>query len=178
MTFQALLLHKNYGGAMSEIPQSNTGCSEENMQWRRHLSATVRRELVATETCSPDLNRTRGLADVSITALHCLRKDTEPLLDCPGSRVSLYFNDISTWQCSTSAEMSAGASYMEGSASSIWSKPSFMIQVKMEVVQKTTGTLQQVPIKAGKTQVTLLPGSLLEAFGETLIIGFNTQTLM
>lgn len=37
----------------------------------------------------------------------------------------------------------------------------------IQVVHKTTGALQQVPIKAGKIQVTALPGSLLEAFGDT-----------
>lgn len=35
-----------------------------------------------------------------------------------------------------------GASHMEGSASSIWSKTGFLIQVEVEAVHKTAGALQ------------------------------------
>lgn len=60
---------------------------------------------MTTEACSPDLSHTRVLADVSITALYCLGKGTDPHLDCSGFRVLLYFSDISTWQGSASAEV-------------------------------------------------------------------------
>ena len=127
-------------------PRATWAVQRRNVQRRGHLSASVRRELLAMETCSPDLNYTRGLADVSITALHSLRKETEPHLDCPGScSISMIYQSGRAQRQSRDVQFSTddpGASHMEGSASSNWSKPSFMIQVKMEAVHKTTGASQ------------------------------------
>lgn len=105
MTFQAFLLQKNYSSTTSEIPQSNGSCTEEECAMQRTSLSNWRRKLMTTEACSPDLSHTRVLADISITALYCLGKDTDPHLDCSGFRVLLYFSDISSQQSSASAEM-------------------------------------------------------------------------
>lgn len=97
MIFQAFLLQKNYSSTTSEIPQSNRGCTEEECAMERTSLSNWRRKSMAMEAHTPDLSHTRVLADVSITALYCLGKDTEPHLDCSGFRVLLYFSDISTW---------------------------------------------------------------------------------
>lgn len=133
---------------MSELPQSNAGCTEEEcVAFRKEqISATVSREQLGTEVCSLGFNHRRGPADVSVTALHCLRKDVEPHVDCSGSGVSLSFNDISVWQGSPSALMSSSALMTQMPAiRSICSKPTYMIQVKIDVVCNT-GPLHYVLI--------------------------------
>lgn len=77
---------------------------KRNMQRRGHLSAPVRRELVATVAFFRPQPHGRP-SDVSIKAFPCIRKDVEPHLDCQESTKLLYANDTPTWQCPTSAEM-------------------------------------------------------------------------
>lgn len=86
----------------SPIPQSNGACTEQECPMERISLSTWRRNLMAVEACSPDLSHTRVLADVCITALHCLGKGSEPHLDCSGFRELLCFSDLSTWQGSAS----------------------------------------------------------------------------
>lgn len=96
-------------------PSEQWGLYRGGMSNGEDLSATWRRKLMAVEVCSPDLIHTKLLADISITAWHCLGKDSQPHLDCSGFRELLYFSDMSTWQ---------------GSASVGWmSSPALMTQV-------------------------------------------------
>lgn len=145
-----------------------------NVQWRRPSPSNLEEETDGSGGLFPRPQPHKGPCRCLHHSSSCLGKDSEPHADFSGFRELLHFSDILTWQGSASARWMSSpalmtqvsATHMEWSASRIWSKPSFMIHIKTEVVNKTTGALQYVSIKAGKTQITALPGSLLEAFGD------------
>lgn len=134
MTFEASLLQKNY---RSKISQSNGACAEQESPVERTSLSTWGRNLMALEPCSPDLP-TQGSLQMSASQLCTAQEKAQSLMRL------LRHLGTALFQCSINQQDGCAGvtSHMEQPASSIWSTPSFMIQVKTEMVHKTTGALQ------------------------------------
>lgn len=179
MTVWAFLLYKNNSGAMSKIPQSNAGSMEKEHAMEKATLSNSEEGTAGHGDLFPRPKPHKGPCRCLHHSFALLKKihwASFGLSKVQSLALFQWYINLAGLIVNRDVQLSTddpADSYMEGSVSSIWSKTGFVIQVKTEVAHKTAGTLQQPPIKAGKTWVTSLPGSLLEAFGKTLIIGFS-----
>lgn len=85
MTVWAFLLYKNNSGAMPKIPQSNAGCTGRECAMERATFSNSEEGTAGQGDLFPRPQPHKGPCRCLITALRCLRKDTEPHMDCPES---------------------------------------------------------------------------------------------
>lgn len=165
--FQCLLFHKNYCGAM-QSPRAMRVVQRRNVQWRGELLAMFPRPQPHKGLCkcfhhSFALLKKRhgtssGLFSTQSIALFQL------YINLAGLQFKQRWPVQHQWpRCQTHGGVNQ----------------QYLVKTKFYDPSKDEGSPQDYRcfavsfIKAGKTRVTPLPGSLLEAFGETLIIGFN-----
>lgn len=116
MTVWAFLLYKNNSGAMSKIPQSNTGCTGRECAMERATLSNSEEGTAGHGDLFPRPQPHKGPCRCLHHSFALLK--TRHWAPFGLSRVLLYFNDTSIWQGSMSAEMSSSAPMTQVTA--IW----------------------------------------------------------